>query len=110
MANEVRMKALKSFNHPATNQHIRRGSEFSVIDSTGRELETLGHAVKVAKMAAGHPNKMETSPLNKAAQDGPLGFRGGAIGEGRSASLSPVARVQAPQTSKPRGRPRKSEQ
>ena len=97
----MKMKALKSFRHPNERRQVRIGDEFDVSDSTARELEILGHAVKVhapAKMDDARKTKVEKPLENKAAETGPLASPGGETGAENAPSPSPAAPAR-------RGRP-----
>lgn len=99
----IKMKALRSGNFAPGATKVRRGREFSVeTEGRARELEDEGYAYRLEqKMAEPVKNKMEPMPSNKAAEAGPLGFRGGMTGGDDAVQSLPAD----PPQPKRRGRP-----
>ncbi len=88
----IRMKALRTFS--GNEGHVKRGREFTVAhEHRARDLEDGGLAFRLeAKMQAMPENKMEPTPQNKAADDGPLPLAGGETGVVEPQRSLPVAR------------------
>lgn len=88
----IKMKALRSFGVPGANEgKVKRGREFAAInDHRARELEDHGLAYRLDVAPAPMPiTKVEVSPLNKAAETGPLASVGGTTGGEEPVPSSP---------------------
>lgn len=90
----IKMKALRSFGVPGSNEgKVKRGREIEAsTEARARELELAGLAYRLETVVRPQPSEIKeiVPPLNKAATSGPLGSLGGMIGGEALAPSSPA--------------------
>lgn len=96
----IRMKAIRSFGFPGSNEgHITHGKEFTVASpARAQDLEAGGLAFRLEDRA---PAPAPAPVQNKAAVAGPLASAGGKTGAAAAPSSSAPVRPQAKRTSRP---------